>query len=551
MAQQIKNRRNQVVVTIPDGVVLAPSDVTSDGPTLPNSSTSLFEIGRNILDYGLEISDNLHWLMENFASPTAPLNPVDGQLWWNMSDISNPIMNAYSSTSGWGTLAKLSSDPTPTIKAGANLNSSLQRIINVGDPSVAQDAATKNYVDQRISAITSGSGSGLAFTSLTDTPTSYSGQSNKIVRVNPAANSLIFSTLSFNDLSGAPSSFSGNAGKYLRVNGSASALEYVTPNILEIDWTNAGGIDAKGTRINNIGSPDSLDDAVNGYWVLNNAVPMPSGTGIVAKTSNGIITRSVVGGNDGILVQNGDGINGNITISHKAINGASSINTGNRVIQSVSVDQYGHITGFSTFDISAISGATGPQGPQGPQGVPGPQGLVGPQGPAGPTGPQGPTGATGATGPQGAAGTSPSLGQVYNLIPRYKVFTNAGTFSSPTQFSRINQGELISFGSLNYFPDDNTNYISKLFEMKVNCSVATSIQGWVEMVDDNMYFYLNGAYIAGAVGVGYKNQYITWNFQQGTNTIQMVLNNSGGYQTGISYWCNMFDNNANISYAGP
>jgi microcystin-dependent protein/ribosomal protein L27 len=52
-----------------------------DGIT--NTQTSLKLPGRNTTSYGTDIAENFYHLLENFASPTAPSNPVEGQLWYD------------------------------------------------------------------------------------------------------------------------------------------------------------------------------------------------------------------------------------------------------------------------------------------------------------------------------------------------------------------------------------------------------------------------------------------------------------------------------------
>ena len=52
-----------------------------DGTT--NIDTSLKLPGRNTTSYGTDIAENFYHLLENFASPTAPVNPVEGQLWYD------------------------------------------------------------------------------------------------------------------------------------------------------------------------------------------------------------------------------------------------------------------------------------------------------------------------------------------------------------------------------------------------------------------------------------------------------------------------------------
>lgn len=48
-----------------------------------NTDTSLILPGRNVTGYGQAIAENFLKLLENFASPTAPVNPTEGQIWFN------------------------------------------------------------------------------------------------------------------------------------------------------------------------------------------------------------------------------------------------------------------------------------------------------------------------------------------------------------------------------------------------------------------------------------------------------------------------------------
>lgn len=50
-----------------------------------NTETSLTFIGRNAKGYATSIAENFLKLLENFANTTAPVNPVEGQLWYDTS----------------------------------------------------------------------------------------------------------------------------------------------------------------------------------------------------------------------------------------------------------------------------------------------------------------------------------------------------------------------------------------------------------------------------------------------------------------------------------
>lgn len=49
----------------------------------PNTETSLTLVGRNLSDYGRIVNENFLHQLENFASSTAPRNPIEGQLWYD------------------------------------------------------------------------------------------------------------------------------------------------------------------------------------------------------------------------------------------------------------------------------------------------------------------------------------------------------------------------------------------------------------------------------------------------------------------------------------
>jgi hypothetical protein len=60
-----------------------------------DNSTSLTLIGRNYPNFGQPIAENFLQLLENFASPNLPNPPIDGQLWYNTSDVSSKKLKVY------------------------------------------------------------------------------------------------------------------------------------------------------------------------------------------------------------------------------------------------------------------------------------------------------------------------------------------------------------------------------------------------------------------------------------------------------------------------
>ena len=84
MSYIINNSRGNIVAVIPDGSV--------------NTSTSLTLIGQGVTNYGTDQNENLVYLLENFASPTAPSTAILGQLWYNSS---TDEISAYSTANTW------------------------------------------------------------------------------------------------------------------------------------------------------------------------------------------------------------------------------------------------------------------------------------------------------------------------------------------------------------------------------------------------------------------------------------------------------------------
>jgi len=69
MATNIFNYNGTLRTTIADGAI--------------DNTTSIAMPGRGYLNYGEPVNQDLLWIMQNFANTTAPINPVQGQLWYN------------------------------------------------------------------------------------------------------------------------------------------------------------------------------------------------------------------------------------------------------------------------------------------------------------------------------------------------------------------------------------------------------------------------------------------------------------------------------------
>jgi len=73
-----------------------------------SQDTSLTFPGRNVTGYGQIIAENFLSLLENFASASQPVNPVEGQLWY---DTTNGVLQLYDNTN-WKAASNIQKGPT-------------------------------------------------------------------------------------------------------------------------------------------------------------------------------------------------------------------------------------------------------------------------------------------------------------------------------------------------------------------------------------------------------------------------------------------------------
>jgi hypothetical protein len=71
---------------------------TSVGPGKNNYDTTLELVGPGYTNYGQATAQNFLKLLENFASPYPPLNPIKGQLWYDTSDPDRYILRVNNGT---------------------------------------------------------------------------------------------------------------------------------------------------------------------------------------------------------------------------------------------------------------------------------------------------------------------------------------------------------------------------------------------------------------------------------------------------------------------
>ena len=73
-----------------------------------NQDTSLTFPGRNVTGYGQIVAENFLHLLENFASTTEPINPTEGQLWY---DTANNVLMLFDNIS-WKAASGIQKGPS-------------------------------------------------------------------------------------------------------------------------------------------------------------------------------------------------------------------------------------------------------------------------------------------------------------------------------------------------------------------------------------------------------------------------------------------------------
>jgi hypothetical protein len=89
MSYIINNTRGQIVAVVGDG-------------TINTTATDLALVGRAVTNYGEYQNENYVYLLENFAGPGSPPQPIWGQLWYNSQ---TDTINTYNTANAWVALA--------------------------------------------------------------------------------------------------------------------------------------------------------------------------------------------------------------------------------------------------------------------------------------------------------------------------------------------------------------------------------------------------------------------------------------------------------------
>jgi microcystin-dependent protein len=86
-----------------------------------STDTSLTFPGRNVTGYGQIIAENFLRLLENFASDSEPVNPVEGQLWWSKTDEVLYILDGSRNWKAASNIQRSGAEPPPTSSKNGEL----------------------------------------------------------------------------------------------------------------------------------------------------------------------------------------------------------------------------------------------------------------------------------------------------------------------------------------------------------------------------------------------------------------------------------------------
>jgi hypothetical protein len=111
MSYSINNYLSTQIITVNDGTIDKTLDINL--------------IGKNAAGFGKTFNENLVWLLENFASTSAPGKAIPGQIWYDFSAgvVKLKFLTLSGSTKNWKTLAV--NNVTTTAGATGPLNASL------------------------------------------------------------------------------------------------------------------------------------------------------------------------------------------------------------------------------------------------------------------------------------------------------------------------------------------------------------------------------------------------------------------------------------------
>jgi hypothetical protein len=133
----------------------------STGLTALASNTSLVIAGRGITDYGELVQNNLVYLTENFAGPTRPLTPLQGQIWYKNTAVVDAGHPTDPTNVGLYVWSGAIWSPVLAANATGIIDLNGAKISGLGAATLPTDALNIQTADLRYLQIGGGVGSGL------------------------------------------------------------------------------------------------------------------------------------------------------------------------------------------------------------------------------------------------------------------------------------------------------------------------------------------------------------------------------------------------------